>query len=247
MKRPHKLVLFFIFILLGLGLGAGYYFLHRPKVSPDRLRMLATWGLADYLAQHFSGEKALVLSNPFTQKKGINRAVIDQETSGIDGLREGFQNKIALANVVYPELKPEAYTDPQSLIANPEVTTPLSFMLQPQALEKVQADNPDCELWISLIGLPVGTPQMPWWNGTNPPHFGLLLPDLRMIGGSNGVRQAILSGKLAAFVTTKPNVTFNTQKMSRDLKREFNQRFVLVHADNLEDMTKAYPLLFRVP
>ena len=82
---------------------------------------------------------------------------------------------------------------------------------------------------ISLIGLPATLDKVQAWQQPGKPSFGLLLPDLRIVGGAAEVRKAVNIGKLAAFVLPQPGGS--------------KEQFVLVTSENLEQMQKQYPKL----
>jgi hypothetical protein len=241
MKWSVKLVVFVLLILLGLGLG--YYYWHRPKVTADQIRFLATWGLADYLARTFPGSRALVISNPYISKKKVASYVIEQEKSGLEGLRAGFGDKVTLADVVYPELKPEAESDPRSVPMDAGVTTPLSYLVTDRAFDQLVEQHPNCDLVVSLIGMPANLDQVKCWTQKGSPKFALLLPDLDVMGGVAAVEQALESGKLTAFVELKAGFSQEGTISSAELKSEFEKRFLLVTPDNFNSIVQTEPEL----
>ena len=84
---------------------------------------------------------------------------------------------------------------------------------------------------ISLIGLPVALDKVQCWQKPGKPVFALLLPDLRIIGRAADVRNAVGSGKLAAFVLAQPGGT--------------KEEFVLVTAENIDQLERQYPKLIN--
>jgi len=244
--RSARFAFFLIFILLGFGLASGYYFLTRPKVNADQLRSLATWGLGDYLAKTHPDSKVLILANPFSTRPKMDQSVIDKEKSGIAGLESGFSNKMASVKVVYPTLISDAYASPRSLIPDNSVTTPLSFLFATNALIQLHDENPDHDLWISLVGLPVEISNQAIWKMEKGPRFALLLPDLRVIGGAEAVANVVRSGKVVAIVLTQQGRMFNTKSMSRDLRKEFDERYLIVSPENVDEIVEKYPELFRM-
>ena len=244
--RSARLVFFFVFILFGSALGIGYYFLSRPHVEADQLRSVATWGLADYLAKNYPNSKVLILANPFSTRKNMDEDVVKQEQAGIQGLLDGFADKMNSVEVVYPELIPDAYASPQSLIPDTSVTTPLSFLLAPDALAKLREEYPDHQLWVSLIGLPVGISDQAVWTTEGGARFALLLPDLRVIGGVADVKKAMHAKKLVAFVATQQGQMFDTKSISQDFRAEFDKHYLLVSPENIDQIVAKFPELFRM-
>jgi len=211
-------------VVLALAVGAVWYFARdKEQLETFRSRRAATRLLAEYLAKKFSGARVVVVSNPFTEM-GAPPDVVKMEQAGIAGLREGFGKKVAL-KIAFPELKPEARGDPRSLLTDPESPTPLSYLMAQDAFDKL---TPGYDLAISLIGLPAALDKAQCWQKPGKPAFALLLPDLRMIGNEAAVRAAVKAGKLAAFVLPKPNA---------------EDQFLLVTAENIDELTQAIPTL----
>jgi hypothetical protein len=241
-KVPSARLVFVILVAIGLG----WWFWGRsdPRGNALEARRLATRGLAQYLAQRFASQQAVVLSNPFTQMPGVSSDIRAPEEAGLEGLRDGFADKISIAAVAFPELRPEAQQNPRGLLGETETTTPLSYLVTAEAFDKVWRQHGDPPLVVSLIGLPVELDKCGIWNAPAPPRFALLWPDLRVVGESAQVQQAFRSGKLAAFVARKPGAPPDGVSLGRDLKAEFERRFVLVTAENFEAVRGQYPGLY---
>ena len=67
-----------------------WMYLVRGLFGPTSLghRELAMQFLGEYLAIHYSGKKAVVLSNPFSTQRGQPREVYQYEKAGLRGLRQ---------------------------------------------------------------------------------------------------------------------------------------------------------------
>ena len=213
--------------------------------SPLTQRELAMEYLGRYLASQYPGKKAVVLSNPFSQKSGQPRDVYRFEKAGLKGLQRGLGKSVVIETVAFPELKPGFVENPRSVFIDPRTTTPLSYVVTDDALDRIAAAHPQAELLVSLIGFPLNVRQTETWKSGNPRQFALLLPDLRMVGDEGAVREAILSGKIAAFVMNKPGAPAEDQPMGKDSRMEFDRRFLLVNRDTIDRLLQVYPRLFR--
>jgi len=236
------------FVLLA-GAGLGLWFLARPNPQSNALhvRQLATRGLAEWLAQKFPGQRVLVMSNPFTQSDGIASDVRAAEEAGLKGVREGLADQATLTAVTFPPLRPEARENPRALLGDIETTTPLSYLVTPDGFDQVYQQHGATgrvELVVSLIGLPAELERCAIWQAPGAPRFALLWPDLRVVGNTAAVQQSVRTGKLAAFVARKPGAPGDGVPLGKDAKAEFQRRFVLVTADNLDAVTRDYPGLF---
>lgn len=164
-------------------------------------RQQALQELGEYLNQQQLGSCTVVLSNPFTQKSGQPSEIHKFERAGIRGLEQGLGESAAV-EIVFPTVKPEYRDNPQKAIIPRNSKTPLSFLIEPGSLDELAEAHPDCNLMVSLIGLPLGVDKLKVWDKQSPMQFALLLPDLRMVGSMNNVVSAFKSGKIAAAVVT---------------------------------------------
>lgn len=233
-------------MVLSLGLVEAQFHLLRRLLGdlPLGQRELATQFLGQYLASHYPGKRAIVLSNPFSTKPGQPREVYQFEKAGLRGLRRGLGTAVKFEAVVFPELRPGSFTNPRAVFIGRGTKTPLSYLMADDALDKIACQHPEAELLVSLIGLPVNVRETEAWKSVNGRRFALLLPDLRMIGNQAAVRQALQSGKIAAMVLNKPGAPPEDQPLGRDLKMEFDQRFLLITPETVDRYLHAFPRLF---
>lgn len=208
----------------------------RPAIDS---REVATRVLGEYLARLHPGAKALVIGNPFTLRSGQDPEIYAFEKAGIRGLELGFGSPNAI-KVVHPELRPEFLRDPQSVFVDPRTTTPLSYLVAEGEFDRLAQANPGFDLIVSLIGLPSTIGETKVWLGPKP-VFGLLLPDWRIIGGADAVRQAVKSGKIAAAVVNLRGAESTSEsETGADYRTEFARRFVLITEENVDDMLRTH-------
>jgi hypothetical protein len=233
-------------LLIFAVLAAAYFLFPKNRAQRNALanRTLATRGLAAYLAQAYPGKRALVIANPFTLKKRQRRGINEFEQAGIRGLQLGFGKNITLEAIVYPDLRQEFLENPNSAYVDPKTTTPLSYLIDENAFDKAALEHPGCELIVSLIGLPVGVTQTELWRKMDSPKFALLLPDWRIIGEREAVREAFRSGKVAVAVLDRTGAPPESQLREKDRLAAFANRFLLVTAENIDEMMRTHPQLF---
>jgi hypothetical protein len=241
MRQTPALV--FVF-LVAAGFGLWFFLRPDPQGNAFRVREIATRGLAEYLARAHPGRCALIVSNPFTQRKDTEQVIVEMEQAGVRGLREGFGKSIPVVAVGFPELKAEARENPRALLGDVESSTPLSYLVEPEALDQLVRQHAHCEIVVSLIGLPLDVARCEAWKAAGPPRFALLLPDLKIIGDAAAVKKAMKSGKLSAFVLARPGRPGDDTAPGGDWKAEFEKRFVLVTPENVERVWQAQPELF---
>lgn len=224
-----------LFVAVLLFLAGGVWLLWNRPSSPlaaaleDRAQ--ATRMLAQYLEHHFTGEVALIVSNPFTQEAGRSPKIYGFEEQGLRGLREGLGERVKLGPIVFPEIRPEARAHPGAVFVDPSTQTPMSFLVTDHSFDELAAGHPECRIIISLIGLPTRTPQLQIWKPDDPRVFALLLPDLRMVGTPQEVMQAFQSGKIVAAVVRNPEAT----------SPESRAGYQLVTLENVEAVFRSHP------
>jgi hypothetical protein len=210
------------------------------RSAPESDRAVATRVLAEHLVKAVSPKAVLVISNPFTEQSGRPAEVYAFEKAGIDGLKEGFGAKVPIT-IGFPSLKEELLREPGLAQVDPQTTTPLSFLVAENSFGELIQQHPNCDSVVSLIGLPMNLARFKEWSQPGPPKFALLLPDWRMIGGREEILRAFREKKLIAAVVNKPNAI---ESAAKDYREQFESRFLLVTADNVENLLRDHPSVF---
>jgi hypothetical protein len=235
---------FGFFLLVAAGFGVWFWLRPDPNDNALHARELATRFLAEHLARRYPGQHAVVLANPFTHIAETPKEVREAQEAGLRGLRAGFGKEVVLEAVVSPELRPGALENPRSFLGNVETPTPLSYLISPTAYDTVAGKHPGATLLVSLIGLPSEWERCAVCTNAGPPSLALLWPDLRVIGDAEDVIKAMRSGKLAAFVQRRPNAVADGFSPAKDPQSDFDQRFLLVTPENVEQIAKQFPGIF---
>ncbi len=169
--------------------------------------------------------KVLVLSNPFTKESSYLNEKNQYERASLRGLRKGLGGRSPV-KVVFPEIRPEYFTNPQSVFIPPDSRTPLSFLMRPDSVDQLAEAHRECRVIVSLIGLPAEVDRLTIWNENDPRSFALLLPDLRLLGPPAKAVEAFQRGKLLVAVA-------EDCFQSGDL--------LVVTRDNIEEILKRQP------
>ncbi len=212
--------------------------------GPLDQRELATQYLGRYLAANYPGKRAIVLSNPFSNQPGQPAEVYQYEKAGLRGLRRGLGGAVQIQQVVFPDVKTGALANPRSVFIDPATPTPLSYLIADGALDKIAREYPGAELVVSLIGLPANIQRAEIWKADNRRSFAVLLPDVRLLGGAGGIREAVKAGKISVLILNKPGAPAE-RPMSRDARMEFDERFLLVTPETVDEYVRLYPRLFN--
>jgi len=237
-----------VIVVLALGLLAGLLWLAFFRRSSEQnearsARELATRALAEHLVTKSGTKRVLVIANPFAHAGQLPRGMRDMEAAGLRGLQSGGGAQLQL-QIAWPELKAGVAENPRSVFIDPETTTPLSYLVAADGFDKLAQQHPDCDLIVSLIGLPADLAHVQCWQNPAEPKFALLLPDLRVIGNRAAVRHSLEAGKLVAFVAARPDALKLSPNGAGDWRTQFEQLFVLVTRENVEALMQKFPQLF---
>lgn len=153
------------------------------------------------IAKRRPDANVLVLSNPFTRDAGPFNEINRFERAGLHGLRRGLGGKGTVTSV-FPDLRPEFLANPASVVVPPDCRTPLSFLVRPEAVVELAEAHKEARVIVSLIGLPIGIERLKLWDEKDARTFGLLAPDLRLLGTPEEVAAAFQREKLLAVVVT---------------------------------------------
>ncbi len=187
----------------------------------------------------------LVIGNPFAQQAGADPELLAVEEASVRGVERGMGPSGArLLGVVQPALREEARRDPTLVPIPPGATTPLSFLTEKGAWDRIRAAKPEANLWISLVGVPADLAETRFWQDADGPRLALFLPDLRLLGGREGVRTALESGRLVALVLGRPGAPPESEPMLANHREEFERRYILVTRDTWTSVVEAWPQLF---
>ena len=138
----------------------------------------------------------LVLANPYA-KKGGKFEVFEQ--AGIRGIKQGLPSSTRV-EVVTPAIWEKFRDEPQKAPFPSDSSTPLSYLMDPSSLGRLVEDYPDCQVIISLVGLPNRIDTQPIWRKESPVRFALLQPDLKVLGSAARVLSAFESDRIIAVV-----------------------------------------------
>ncbi len=231
MSLGRKGAIILIVVILA---GAGGYLAWRQSRPAISEREFATQLLGDFIRQTIRPKAVLVVGNPFSQLPNPSAQVRDFQRAGVAGLKTGLRNGPALT-VDFPAVKPSVLANPASIPIDPKSPNPLSFLIESSAFDALLKSHPDCDLAVSLIGLPVNLGAMETWSKSGPPRFALLLPDWRILGDASEIAAAFSSGKLVAAVVSRSIA---------GTVADFRERYLLVNSNNVTELLQRSPQSF---
>lgn len=242
--RSKILVSVAVFALLGILLGRHFFqgdHATRARALDHREQALEVLGA--YVAEHVPQANVLVIGNPFSQRKGQPAEVGAFEQAAMRGLKAGCRGRVRSLDKDYPRLAAAAERDPSSIPLPPDTTTPLSYMMAEDAWDELFARHPGTDVFVSLVGVPPNLASQPLWQQPRP-RWAFLLPDLRLLGESQVIREAFLSGKILAAVLARPGAPPERGRDGEEARGGFDRRFILVDAGNVDEVMQVLPALF---
>jgi len=202
---------------------------------------VSTEKLGRYLAETFPGSKALViepLPHPYSPLCASTRTQIDL---ALDGLREGFGDRVEVVSVVPPVLPPhvvEAAWDEDGVFTSDTMIAVDDWLDSHFFNQMIEREGAGCDLIVSLASaFPADYVQLSIYNQDPRPKLALWFPaEYRR---AYAVREAIAEGEIDAVVTALPRRSAKGS-VPGDLDEAFNQMFLLLTPATAEKITQKY-------
>ncbi len=194
--------------------------------------------IGNMLAEDFSGGHVLVI------------AASEDGGPYLKGLEQGGGDQLSF-EVVTPDyqqfrqqMMQEADIPPEEMEAMEEfMMEDLEMLMSADLMDSTIArasQEPDAI--VTTIGLPFNHTEMRLWRQRN--HSPMIIAsDMAHIVDMGDLTRRINRGQVAAMVMRKPDVGMELESIPRDVDEAFNQRYILVTRDNLENMMQQYPEL----
>ncbi|HBC85841.1 MAG TPA: hypothetical protein DCZ94_02690 [Lentisphaeria bacterium] len=187
----------------------------------EKYVMSASFILGKHLAQKFKGQKVLIIARPHFSSDLMQSRMIQS-------LKEGFGGDIKDVSVVgfIPDSGPASGAG--TLMSKPKASD----------FDAIIEKNPDCALVVSLV-IPSNLEEMKIFEegAAVRQKFAFLLCD------SYKLKNAISAGIVPACVIEKLGATL-PGKVPSDPQKAFDERYILVTAENVSDIASKNPVLF---
>ena len=104
--------------------------------------------------------------------------------------------------------------------------------------------HPDCNLIVSLLGLPMDVENMEIWYVEETPETPK--PKIALMDANiYNLKAAIQSGTVIATVTYSPSAKYDESKAPEDPQQAFDKRFLLITPENVEAIASQHAGLFQ--
>lgn len=172
------------------------------------------------LAKRYPGKKALIVVEKNYEKSNRQKEMVD-------GLKDGMGSAITVEAIDYVKVPPpEGITNPEEL-----EMMPMWEMMKAEHFDNLIKEHQNCNLIISLIGLPYDVGEMSIWTmePKDRPNVALLFADV------HALKRAIKADYLVA-LTYKPGVKFSEDPAPKDPQKAFDQRYIILSKDNVDSV-----------
>lgn len=156
--------------------------------------------LAAALPEELARGPLRVVANPYISKPGVSPDAARYHRAVLRGLSAGLGRPLREEEVVFPELRPGAWEQPERFLLGKTLRTPLTLLMAPDAFDRLAAAHPDARLLISVVGVPDGLAQSAMWTNARAPALALYLPDFNALPDAKQWRAAFERGRVVAAV-----------------------------------------------
>ena len=211
-------------IILGKTMGSGD--IQRLMENELRYSKAGAYIFGKALGEKYPQRRALIIASRNYEKNNRDKEIVES-------LKSGMGDDIKVLAVDWPELTKEEKAkyrrqmgpmgmgvDSAMLDAANEDMFMMEEMLNAEHYDRVIAKHSDCDLVITLRGLPYNVGEMKLWSmpPKKRPMVALVLGDIFMLRG------AIKAGFICA-LTYKPDIKFSEDPCPKDIKKAFDERY----------------------
>ncbi|HRR28248.1 MAG TPA: hypothetical protein P5270_02710 [Victivallales bacterium] len=197
----------------------------------------AGYVLAKYLNNKYPDSKIVIIVD---DKENPSKLI----NSTLDGLLAGLNEKIHILAIDSPDFIPDIYQSTSDKTSSKKIPPERKIFY----LQKAKAEHfdnliykyPECNLIISLIGLPSNPDEMHIWQieESKRPKIVLLRADAKKYA------QAVYMKAIDALVTTKP-MKEKVKSKEKNFEKAFDERFLLLTPENITEIAKKHPEFFQ--
>ncbi|OGV42924.1 MAG: hypothetical protein A2X48_11055 [Lentisphaerae bacterium GWF2_49_21] len=203
----------------------GEYSADRLAKIESRYNFCKGYVLAKYLAEKYPDRKAMIIVSP-------NYEEILRQKELVDSLKAGFGDSITVEAIVPISVDLSRYQHGKSPHIE-EVMTAEDF---DYAFEK----HRECEVVVSIIGVPKDLDKMKVWTMEDYER-----PKIALLNSSTKYLEGAIKGKfVVASVHYIPGFKSSKRMPPGDPKKVFEERYMLVTPENIDQIRKKYERLF---
>jgi len=188
--------------------------------------------LGEYMQRKFAGHSVLLIASP--KIAGANEYADDRLDTIRDSLKDAFDGRLSIVRTVHLEA-------PEMENGMPPM---YETMFTAEAFDEIVADNPEVDLILSLVGLPMNWKEMEFWQISDEKRSKLVMTN----GQVFELYDPIIEGYVNAVVHYNPASQYNFQDdVPSDSTEAFEKRYLLIDADNIAKIASENKGMFASP
>lgn len=203
---------------------------HRDRLMKTDLQYAAV--AMEYLGTHlgttFPDHQILLITRPVTTEFKDTHEIM------MEGFRKGLAGRIPIAAQVEP---PRTVAE---LMAGGELSD--DFVFTSTQFDQLVKMHPECNLIVSLIGLPKDFLKMALWTMTPEKRPKLVLGFANVFELKNAIKTDYISAAMIYNSAYRPS---SGETVPDDLTEAFNRRYQLISKGNIDPIAAQNPRLFK--
>ncbi|QSH42486.1 hypothetical protein P0136_02510 [Lentisphaerota bacterium ZTH] len=230
--QPFAIALLIIVIICGIAMmfktglfgGGG---IERFREIENRYYASQGFVVGEFIKKNMPGEKILVIAeNNFKKDKRVQALVEELQNAA------GSKSVVKVDTVSIGKNKTNAKNPPPEV-----VDMPLYELMTPADFDLVINKHSDCNVVISLIGLPRNASKLSLWRKGEKSR-----PKLILVGPNDmtGLDKAIERNMISAVVIMNPLAKFSEEAPPADPEKTFKLRYLLIDRKNLKANAKVF-------
>jgi hypothetical protein len=130
---------------------------------------------------------------------------------------------------------------PMEPMGMPEMMIPIQEVMTAQGINDILAKYPEVNMIVSFVGFPRDIQNMSIWYEENPEKK---VKVVSLSGDCYNLKDAIICGQAVAAVVYSPNAKFSEKTAPIDPKAAFDERYILITPENIQEILTQFPNLF---
>ncbi len=201
----------------------------------EQYQYIAYKFLGQEIAKKHSGSRILLIKYASSSAE----AAVAMTTAQMNGLEEGMGGAATIAQEA--EL-----SSGMEEMGGPDMPGPMmdpGAMLTAEKFDQLIEDHDNCNVVVSLVGLPYDLKEMKYWeNAVEDPES---VPRLVLVNAHiYELRKAIESGLITIVLQNKPEIYDWKAPVPEDESVAFSNRFIIITPENVKEIAAKYPQLF---
>ena len=208
------------------------------RKKEEKYQYIAYKFMGEAIAKRHPGAKLLMIKYP----SGAAEASLSMNKAQMDGLKEGMAGKASILReheltMNMPGSGPGGGSMPEGMVPMMDP----GMMLTADKFDEIIDNNPDCNVVLSLVGLPYDVRTMKFWEKAKDGQA----PALVLVNAHiYELKAAIKLKYITAVLQNKPEVYDWQAPVPEDETVAFNNRFIIITPENVEETAAKYSQLF---